>query len=80
MQANLKNALFAATVFLTIVLGVLLLILGPQNFDDDESTMSEMAAQVIGPAFWILFGISLIWGLAMFVSYVVGRRHSASGS
>jgi hypothetical protein len=80
MTANLKNALFAATVLLTFVLGVLLLVIGPQNFDDDEATMSEVAAQVIRPAFWILLGISSIWGMAILVSYIARRRRSLSGS
>lgn len=78
MQANLRNALFATTAFLTVALGVLLVVLGPQNFEDDESTMSEMAAKVMGPAFWILLGITLVWGLAMFVSYWVRRRRSST--
>jgi hypothetical protein len=80
VTANLRNALFAATVLLTVVLGVLLLVIGPQNFDDDEATMSEVAAQVIRPAFWILLGVSSIWALAIFASYITRRRRSISGS
>ncbi len=74
MQANLNNALFATTAFLTLVMGVILVVLGPQNFEDDEAAMSEMAAAVIGPAFWVLLGITAAWGLAMLVTYVVRRR------
>lgn len=79
MQANLRNALFATTALVTVALGVWLMVLGPQNFEDDETTMSEMAAKVIGPTFWILLGITLIWGLAIIATYVT-RRRSSPGS
>jgi len=32
MKANLKNGVFAAAAFITLIMGVLLLVLGPQNF------------------------------------------------
>jgi hypothetical protein len=64
----------AVAGLLTVVLGLVLLVLGPQNFKDDEVAMSEAVARIVGPVFWIALSVTVISALGILIRYITQRR------